>query len=495
MNLSPVRHLVLPLCTVVLACTTMLSAHAASTTFINPVGPSGVSSADPHVMRHTDGYYYYVHTIAGQNSLQIAKSQTLSGIGAGARVTVMTPPSYCAGIDCYNKLVWAPEIYHFDGVWYLYFSASGNTSNKNHIWVITNTNADPTVGSWSAPTKINDTYEDWKIDQTVAKIDGQLYMAWSETAGTSQQYIAIAKMSDPKTIVLGTRGVKVFLPDLAWETAGSPVNEGPQFIVHGNKVHLTFSASYCGTDEYKLGEWTAPLGSDLTVASNWTKNPTPFLQKGTGAYGTGHHSFVKSPDGTEDWVVYHANPASGQGCGEQRTTRIQKVSWSGDTIVVGAPSVPGTSVVRPSGEGTGTILYRLRNQASGKVMSINRYAAKANGAEIWSWTNFNNTDQLWSLDPIGSGAFQFTSNFNGNVADVYNFSTTAGALVKPYPAIGTTNQQWKLIPTNSQYFKVQGVGSGLMLDVVNGSSTDGALIQQWTNTEGTPQRWLFERVN
>jgi GH43 family beta-xylosidase len=450
-------------------------------------------------MRHSDGFYYYVHTTQGwsshQTNLQVTKSRTLSGIGAGATVTVWTPPTgTCSGNNCYTQDVWAPEIYNFNGIWYLYFSASGDDTGSNRIWVITNTSADPTTGSWSAPKKIHDTFDGWQIDQTVTTVNGQMYMAWSEFAG-KDQHVVIAKMSDPTTIVPGVRGTTVFMPTLAWETSGSPVNEGPQFIVHGSKVHLTFSASGCWTDDYKLGEWTANVGADLSVASNWTKNATPFLQKGPGAFGPGHHAFVKSPDGAEDWVVYHANPASGQGCLDQRTTRIQKLTWSGDTMVVGAPTVPGTPVTRPSGEGTATILYRIRNQASGKVMSIDRGAATANGAAIWDWTNFNNTDQLWALDPTGSGFVQFTTSFNGNVADVFAGSTAAGALVKSYVANGGANQHWKLSPTDTQYFKVQNQKSGLTLDLKNGDLSDGAVIQQWTNNDLAPQRWLFERVN
>lgn len=43
------------------------------------------------------------------------------------------------------------------------------------------------------------------------------------------------------------------------------------------------------------------------------------------AYGVGHASFTTSPDGTEDWVVYHGmeNPFSGWSA---RNVRTQKVS-------------------------------------------------------------------------------------------------------------------------------------------------------------------------
>ncbi|MES2263267.1 MAG: family 43 glycosylhydrolase [Pseudomonadota bacterium] len=469
--------------------------QAASTTFINPVGPSNSSSADPFVMRHTDGNYYYVFT--SWDKLELTKASSLSGIGAGKRVTAWTPPTAaCYGKNCHTQWIWAPELNYIDGKWYLYFSA-GDSNHVNHrIWVISNASADPTTGTWSAPVKVADTNDTWAIDQTVKNIGGQLYMAWSGLAGpndSAPQVIRIARMSSP-TSLAGAAAV-ISTPTYPWETSGGQVNEGPQFLLHGNKVLMSFSASHCQTDDYKLGTLSANLGADLTVPANWTKSATPILEKGPGAFGPGHNSFVKSPDGTEDWVVYHANPATGQGCGFSRTTRIQKITWNGDVPVIGTPTAPGAPVTRPSGEGSGTILYRLRNEASGKVMSVDRAANPANGAAIWQWANFNNSDQLWALDPVAGGYVQLTSSFNGNVADVYNFSTAPGAPVKSYPAIGGANQHWQLQPTTSQYFSLKNKNSGLMLDNKDGSTADGGVIQQWSPNGQTPQHWLLERVN
>jgi GH43 family beta-xylosidase len=47
-------------------------------------------------------------------------------------------------------------------------------------------------------------------------------------------------------------------------------------------------------------------------------------------YAPGHNSFFKSPDGTEDWIIYHANSKSGEGCGRKRSPRTQKFSWNKD---------------------------------------------------------------------------------------------------------------------------------------------------------------------
>lgn len=53
------------------------------------------------------------------------------------------------------------------------------------------------------------------------------------------------------------------------------------------------------------------------------------------AYGVGHASFTTSPDGSEDWIVYHGmrNYMSGWGA---RTVRAQKFTWNED----GSPNFP-----------------------------------------------------------------------------------------------------------------------------------------------------------
>jgi GH43 family beta-xylosidase len=47
-------------------------------------------------------------------------------------------------------------------------------------------------------------------------------------------------------------------------------------------------------------------------------------------YAPGHNGFFKSPDGTEDWIVYHANNSASGGCDMNRSTRAQKFTWNPD---------------------------------------------------------------------------------------------------------------------------------------------------------------------
>lgn len=489
------RFIILMILTVLFVTPFPFIASASSSTFINPVAP--FSSADPQVYKHTDGYYYFVHTSQNWDRVDITRSPSLSGIGSIANTTktVFTKSSAsCTGSNCYSANIWAPELYYLSGAWYLYFTAGSSEANNpnQRIWVIKNTSANPLNGTWSTPVKVKDSADYWAIDQTVATINGQLYMAWSEIAPNQPQRIMIAKMSSPTTI--SGRGTVISAPTYSWETSGGSVNEAPAFITHGSKVYLTFSASGCWTDDYNLGMLSANLTVDLTVASNWTKSSSSVFKKTSTVFGPGHNSFVKSPDGTEDWIVYHANDGSGQGCADQRTTRIQKITWSGDTPVFGSPVSPLTAITRPSGEGTGDIFYRIRNRNSGKVLAVLN-ASTDNSANILQWTYNGSGDQKWAFDSVSGGYFKLRASHSGKLAEVSNASTADGGDIIQYQDNSGTNQQWSFVSTNNQYYEIKNRNSGKLMDVANGGTADGVDVRQWTDLNNTIQQWIIERVN
>ena len=81
---------------------------------------------------------------------------------------------------------------------------------------------------------------------------------------------------------------------------------------------------------------------------SWIKKPEPVFVRTAGVLGPGHCSFVKSPDGKEDWIVYHAHIGPGT---RLRNVHIQRFTWSADgSPDFGAPISSGISLPSPSGE-------------------------------------------------------------------------------------------------------------------------------------------------
>jgi Glycosyl hydrolases family 43 len=144
--------------------------------------------------------------------------------------------------------------------------------------------------------------------------------------------------------------VEISRPTEAWEQIGTPqVNEGPEVLVHGGKAHIVYSASGSWTDDYALGMLTADLNGDLLDPKAWHKHPEPVFAKNGDVFGPGHASFTKSPDGKQDWIVYHAAKFSGGGW--DRNVRIQPFGWNEDgTPSFGAPISTSEAVAMPAGE-------------------------------------------------------------------------------------------------------------------------------------------------
>ena len=320
-------------------------------TFTNPLLPSG---ADPWIIQK-DGFYYF--TSSSGNRLVLRKAKDLTDLKSSEQKVIWTPP----GGTLYSRDLWAPELHFVLGKWYMYFAADDG-SNKNHrIYVIENPSADPTEGTWEFKGKISDQSDKWAIDVSVFEYLGKLYIIWSGWEGdvNGQQNIYIAGMKNPWTID-GDR-VLISAPTYDWETVGDlnnpndvhhvNVNEGPVALIRNKRLFIVYSASGCWTDSYCLGMLTFTGKNNLLDPGVWKKDPLPvFKQKPeSGAYAPGHNSFFKSPDGKEDWIVYHANPLPGQGCGRFRSPRAQKFTWNKDgTPDFGEPSKTDVPIPVPS---------------------------------------------------------------------------------------------------------------------------------------------------
>ncbi|WP_114782689.1 glycoside hydrolase family 43 protein [Botryobacter ruber] len=313
-------------------------------TFTNPLLPSG---PDPWVVQK-DSFYYYTHTLG--NRIGLAKTKAVSQLRNHPLITVWTPPP----AQPYSRNLWAPELHFINGKWYIYFAADNGNDVNHRMYVLENPAADPTTGEWTFKGKIADTTDKWAIDGSVLEYNGQYYFVWSGWRGNNDpgiQQIYIAKMLNPWTL----EGERVMLsePVYSWERNGL-VNEGPQLLKNSDgRVFLVYSASGCWTDDYALGMLTLKEGGNPLNPADWTKHETPVFSKSEAnrVYGPGHNSFFKSPDGTEDWIIYHANSLSGRGCSDMRSPRIQKFTWNADgTPNFGEPVSTATVMARPSGE-------------------------------------------------------------------------------------------------------------------------------------------------
>jgi GH43 family beta-xylosidase len=317
-------------------------------TFTDPLLPSG---PDPWVI-YKDGFYYEMNTTA--RNLRIRKTRDITQLRDAESKIVWTPPES----GPYSHDIWAPELHFLQGKWYIYFAADAGTNETHRLYVVENESPDPLSGTWTFKGQLKDPSNRWAIDGTVFEQAGQLYAVWSgwEGAKNGMQSLYIARLRNPWTIE-GKRSL-LSSPKYPWETIGSQrdpfvaVNEGPEILKHDDQVFLVYSASGCWTDNYTLGMLTAKAGSNLTKRKSWKKHPTPLFSTSPAAhaYGPGHNGFFLSPDGSQNWIIYHANPEPGQGCRNNRSPRIQQFTWNSDgTPNFGTPVPIGEPLPKPSG--------------------------------------------------------------------------------------------------------------------------------------------------
>lgn len=328
------------------------SVRAQTSTFTNPLLPSG---ADPWVIQK-GGWYYYTNS-TGQN-ITLWKTRHITDLRSAQKKVAWTPPAGTA----YSKELWAPELHFINKKWYVYFAADDGVNDHHHIYVLENSSADPLEGTWVFKGKVTDPTDKWAIDASVFTNKGQLYMIWSGWDGDTngEQDIFIAKLKNPWTVDGGR--VKLSYPVYDWEKNGDlhdasnpphvNVNEGPELLKHGNKLFLVYSASGCWTDFYALGMLTTGVDDYLLDPVSWIKSKEPVFKQSpqNRVYAPGHNSFFKSPDGAEDWIIYHANSQPGQGCGKDRSPRAQKFTWNKDgSPNFGLPVKDNTAIPLPSG--------------------------------------------------------------------------------------------------------------------------------------------------
>ena len=317
-------------------------------TFTNPVW----DGADPWMVKHGDDYIY---CFSSNNSIILSRSKKMTK--RGELKNIWTAPATGWNRAC----VWAPEIHFINNRWYVYYAAgeSGPPFIHQRAGVLRSKTEDvfsdyEDMGVlYTGDNPADPTSNVWAIDMTMLEHKGKLYSIWSgwikqETTDATQQHLYISEMENPYTMK-GKR-VKLSSPVESWETGGPlNLNEGAQILKNSNHVFVVYSCRESWLVEYRQGmlQLINPDGNLLDPA-NWKKTG-PVFQGNSQVHGVGHCSFVKSPDNTEDWIIYHSKKTTTPGW--ERDVRMQPFKWNTDgTPNFGEPIPAGQKLNLPSGE-------------------------------------------------------------------------------------------------------------------------------------------------
>jgi len=317
-------------------------------TFTNPVW----NGADPWMTKHNDSYIY---CYSGKNGIHVSCSKKMTQ--RGETKTIWQAPATGWNSSC----VWAPEIHFLQGRWYVYYAAG--ESGPPFIYQRTGVLRSKTEDVFSEYEDMGVLYTGdnpadpssniWAIDLTILEHQNKLYAIWSgwisqEKTDATQQHLFISEMENPWTMK-GKR-VKISSPVESWETGGPlNLNEGPEVLKNGNKVFIIYSCRESWLVEYRLGmlQLINPDGN-LTDPANWKKSG-PVFQGNAKVFGVGHCSFIKSPDNTEDWIIYHSKKSTKPGW--ERDVRMQPFTWNPDGTPNFAEAIPEEMAIKlPAGE-------------------------------------------------------------------------------------------------------------------------------------------------
>lgn len=318
--------------------------------FNNPV----VSGADPWVIKK-DGQYFFSESEHG--AIYISKSENLTDIKKN-RQRVWEQP----GSGWNSSNLWAPELHYIRDRWYIYYTAgeSGPPFIHQRSGVLRAVSDNP-LGEYEDMGMLytgdhieTSENEKWAIDLTVFELEDQLYAIWSgweENSNTDRtpQHLYIAEMENPWTI--SSNRAKISSPEEDWETGTElAINEGPEVLKNDSgEIFIIYSASESWLPEYNLGQLRLKK-ADLNPRDpkSWEKEG-PVFQGSGNVYGAGHASFATSPDGSENWILYHTKVVPEPGW--ERMIFMQSFTW-GETGEpnFGAPVPEGEAIEKPSGE-------------------------------------------------------------------------------------------------------------------------------------------------
>jgi GH43 family beta-xylosidase len=241
--------------------------------------------------------------------------------------------------------MWAPEFHFISNRWYLYYTAtSSDNQDENHrLHVLESAGQDP-LGPYAYKARlVNPTNDHYAIDASVFQQPGRSWFCvWAARPG---HVLTIARMANPWS--LSGNGVVIPASGFGCEE----VREGPVVLTRNARLFLVYSACDTGKPDYKLGMLIAGDHSDLLNPASWRQYPTPVFERNDEAevYGPGHNGFFRSPDGTEDWIVYHAKSKKHKGWND-RHVHAQRFTWTDEGLPhFGTPLAVGVPMPLPSG--------------------------------------------------------------------------------------------------------------------------------------------------
>ena len=339
----------------------------------------GYGIGDPFVMRYNGMYYLYCSTLDSELGVRGYKSADLVNwapmTGEGLREGYVSQ-------DNITKAAYAPEVYYWNGMFYMYTSPAGN----GHYVLTSESPEGPFV-------KATNSFG-LSIDGSVLIDDDEsLYFTYADNGG-----IRMAKMDSMLTV--DTKST----PRLNNTSIGG-WTEGSYILKRDGVYYLTYTGNHVASDGYRIAYSTANAittsegGIDKDAFTRAENNPLALETEGL-LKGIGHSSTVMGPDMDSYYLVYHMLNSSG---GPNRSLGIDRLLFNGNQMSV-SPNLEGSiAPTAPEFYATGKDAEKFDDSGA---FTLSKTTAQANFTAEYN------------LSGMGSAAYVFAYRDSDNYASV-----------------------------------------------------------------------------
>ena len=292
---------------------------------------------DPFVFVE-DGTYYIVGT--SDRDSNVIDCYTTEDFVNYERHTAIYNPASIGSWESANAAIYAPELYCFDGLYYMYYSANDRSGIRRNSVVVADNPLGPykaiqnnTVNGLAEPVFLDKNSSFGVLDATVfTDDDGEMYMYYSVSCNENQHIVGV-KLNSPyeadwstykKIVEPGAlNSSNTILKPLTWEMfrEGLPIAEAPFVIKSEGKYYMTYSVNGCWNKYYNvcyavsdspLGNFEKPYEAGITWSNLFLGYPgtniassSVYKQWSGFASGTAHHCFFYVGD--QLMIGYHAH--------------------------------------------------------------------------------------------------------------------------------------------------------------------------------------------
>ncbi|MDR1682846.1 MAG: family 43 glycosylhydrolase, partial [Candidatus Symbiothrix sp.] len=376
--------------------------------------------ADPFVLFHDNQYYAY--GTSDSNGIVVYTSDDLKYWTKQPNLALHKNNSYA------DRWFWAPEVYHLNGRFYMYYSAD------EHICTAT---SDSPLGPFVQDVK-QAMLEEKAIDHSLfIDDDGKAYLFFVRFTDGNAIWTAELE-NDYKTIKNNTLHLCFAANTSGWEADLGKVNEGPFVIKHNGYYYLTYSAN-----DYRSQNYGVAYAWSQDIMGTWTKySGNPVLQKPNGLFGSGHHCLFRDKDNNLK-MAFHAHKS--ETAVNPREMYITSVNFTspprGMSVLSVSPNFQATYILNTAFGGDQQPLMGWSSWNANRV-NINEALIKETADSVvslglknygYSWVNI---DDGYFNGRNAEGHLQVNSKFPNGMKAVSNYIHAKGLHAGIYSEIG-----------------------------------------------------------